>query len=57
MGRRGSLLEWLFVLYGRSAEVSALDEVIARARDGVGGAVVLRGEAGVGKTALLDAVA
>lgn len=57
MGRRGSLLEWLFVLYGRSAEVSALDKVIARARDGVGGAVMLRGEAGVGKTALLDAVA
>ncbi|MEJ3744321.1 AAA family ATPase [Actinomycetes bacterium KLBMP 9797] len=45
------------MLYGRSAEISALDEVIARARDGFGGAVVLRGEAGVGKTALLDAVA
>ncbi|MFE2017435.1 AAA family ATPase [Streptomyces sp. NPDC059499] len=45
------------MLYGRSAEVSALDEVIARARHGCGGAVVLRGEAGVGKTALLDGVA
>ncbi|WP_030911394.1 helix-turn-helix transcriptional regulator [Streptosporangium amethystogenes] len=45
------------MLYGRSAEISALDEVIARARDGSGGAVVLRGEAGAGKTALLDAVA
>ncbi|MGW3497140.1 AAA family ATPase [Streptomyces sp. NPDC001020] len=45
------------MLYGRSAEISALDEVIARARDGSGGAVVLRGEAGVGKTALLDAAA
>jgi DNA-binding CsgD family transcriptional regulator len=43
------------MLFGRSAEISALDEVIARARDGVGGAVVLRGEAGAGKTALLDA--
>ncbi|MBB5923512.1 DNA-binding CsgD family transcriptional regulator [Actinoalloteichus hoggarensis] len=44
------------MLYGRSTEVSALDEVIARARRGYGGAVVLRGEAGAGKTALLDAV-
>ncbi|NUS83551.1 MAG: ATP-binding protein, partial [Streptomyces sp.] len=43
------------MLYGRSAEIGALDEVIARARDGSGGAVVLRGEAGAGKTALLDA--
>nr|WP_308016286.1 LuxR C-terminal-related transcriptional regulator [Nonomuraea aurantiaca] len=38
-------------------EISALDEVIARARDGFGGAVVLRGTAGAGKTALLDAAA
>ncbi|MFI6504109.1 AAA family ATPase [Nonomuraea typhae] len=45
------------MLYGRSAEISALDEVIARARDGRGGAVVVRGEAGAGKTALLDAAA
>ncbi|GGK79084.1 transcriptional regulator [Planomonospora parontospora subsp. parontospora] len=45
------------MLYGRSAEISALDEVIERARGGSGGAVVLRGEAGAGKTALLDAVA
>ncbi|MFC4530433.1 ATP-binding protein [Sphaerisporangium dianthi] len=45
----------MFVLHGRSAEISALDEVIVRARDGFGGAVVLRGEAGAGKTALLGA--
>ncbi|WP_378789651.1 AAA family ATPase [Nonomuraea fastidiosa] len=45
------------MLYGRSAEMGALDEVIARARDGSGGAVVVRGEAGTGKTALLDAAA
>ncbi|MEV5827670.1 AAA family ATPase [Spirillospora sp. NPDC052242] len=45
------------MLYGRSAEIDALDEVIARARDGSGGAVLLRGEAGAGKTALLDAAA
>ncbi|GGL12267.1 transcriptional regulator [Planomonospora parontospora subsp. antibiotica] len=31
--------------------------MIARARDGSGGAVVLRGEAGAGKTSLLDAAA
>ncbi len=45
------------MLHGRSSEVSALDEVIAQARHGCGGAVVLRGEAGAGKTALLDAAA
>ncbi|MFB7762881.1 AAA family ATPase [Streptomyces xiamenensis] len=45
------------MLYGRSAESAALDEVIARAREGQGGAAVLRGEAGAGKTALLDAAA
>ncbi|WP_433351804.1 LuxR C-terminal-related transcriptional regulator [Microtetraspora malaysiensis] len=45
------------MLYGRSVEIRVLDEVIARARDGFGGAVVLRGEAGAGKTALLDAAA
>lgn len=38
-------------------EISALEEVVAQARQGRGGAVVLRGEAGAGKTALLDAVA
>ncbi|RSN46845.1 LuxR C-terminal-related transcriptional regulator [Actinomadura sp. WAC 06369] len=45
------------MLYGRSAEIGELDEVVARARDGSGGAVLLRGEAGAGKTALLDAAA
>ncbi|WP_405689557.1 AAA family ATPase [Streptomyces sp. NBC_01185] len=45
------------MLYGRSAEISALDKVIAQARRGCGGAVVLLGEAGAGKTALLDAMA
>ncbi|MDA0634534.1 AAA family ATPase [Nonomuraea sp. MCN248] len=43
------------MLYSRYAEISALDEVIAQACHGRGGAVVLRGEAGAGKTALLDA--
>ncbi|MES0832864.1 helix-turn-helix transcriptional regulator [Nocardiopsis tropica] len=45
------------MLYGRSVEIGALDEVIARADHGRGGALVLRGEAGAGKTALLDAAA
>ncbi|WP_434739311.1 ATP-binding protein [Micromonospora sp. SH-82] len=45
------------MLYGRSTEVGVLDGVVARARDGCGGAVVVRGEAGAGKSALLDAVA
>jgi DNA-binding CsgD family transcriptional regulator len=44
-------------LLGRETELAALDELITRVRDGRGGALVLRGEAGVGKTALLDALA
>ncbi|TCO19738.1 regulatory LuxR family protein [Kribbella steppae] len=34
-------------------ERAALDQVLANARDGVGGALVVRGESGSGKTALL----
>ncbi|TDD44566.1 helix-turn-helix transcriptional regulator [Nonomuraea terrae] len=45
------------MLYGRETEIAAIDELISRARDGAGGALVLRGEAGVGKTALLDLAA
>lgn len=33
-----------------------LDELLGRARAGTGGALVLRGEAGIGKTVLLDDV-
>jgi DNA-binding CsgD family transcriptional regulator len=44
-------------LLGRETEIAALDELITRVRDGRGGALVLRGEAGIGKTALLDAIA
>jgi hypothetical protein len=42
------------MLLGRSAECAALDRLLVGARDGRSGALVLRGEPGVGKTALLD---
>ena len=42
------------VLIGRPAEREALGGLLARAAEGYSGALVLRGEAGVGKTALLD---
>ncbi|WP_159767049.1 ATP-binding protein [Streptomyces sp. HM190] len=45
------------MLYGRSTELAALEELTARAREGRSGALVLRGEAGIGKTALLDRAA
>jgi DNA-binding CsgD family transcriptional regulator len=42
------------VLHGRTAEQSAIGQLIAAARAGHSGALVLRGEPGIGKTALLD---
>ena len=41
-------------LQDRRAESEMLDRLVAKARAGTSGVVVLRGEAGVGKTALLD---
>jgi DNA-binding CsgD family transcriptional regulator len=41
-------------LYGRQAEQRAIDNLLASAREGRSAAVVVRGEAGMGKTALLD---
>jgi DNA-binding CsgD family transcriptional regulator len=44
-------------LIGREIECKALDDLLADARGGLSRTVVVRGEAGVGKTALLDHVA
>ena len=44
-------------LTGRKVECEALDRLLASARAGTSGVLVLSGEAGVGKTALLDYVA
>ena len=42
------------MLVGRAKEVGALEDVLTAVRDGLSGALVLRGECGSGKTALLD---
>ena len=42
------------MLVGRDAEQQAIDSLEAAARLGMSGVLVLAGEAGVGKTALLD---
>jgi predicted ATPase len=42
------------VLVGRKAECAAIDGLMDGARTGSGGALVLRGTAGIGKSALLD---
>ncbi|MEU0357206.1 helix-turn-helix transcriptional regulator [Streptomyces cyaneofuscatus] len=42
------------MLYGRAAEQERLARLLAEARAGRSGALLLRGEAGIGKTALLD---
>jgi DNA-binding CsgD family transcriptional regulator len=41
-------------LLGRESERAAIDSVLEDARAGIGGALVVRGEAGIGKSALLD---
>ena len=42
------------MLLGRGPETTRLDELISEAADGRGGALVIEGEPGVGKTALLE---
>jgi DNA-binding CsgD family transcriptional regulator len=45
------------VLYGRDTETAALADRLARAREGRGSALVVRGEAGIGKSSLVAAAA
>ncbi|MBB6034423.1 helix-turn-helix transcriptional regulator [Phytomonospora endophytica] len=45
------------MLHGRGGELAALDTLVSSARDGAGGALVVSGEAGAGKSALLDRAA
>src|SRR5882672_2084616 len=45
------------VLLGRRDEQQAIDRLLERARSGRGGVLVVRGEAGVGKTSLLEYLA
>ena len=42
------------MLVDRRTERAALDSLIASAREGIGRALILRGEPGIGKTALLE---
>ncbi|MEU3971520.1 AAA family ATPase [Streptomyces bacillaris] len=42
------------MLYGRTTEQERLTQLVAAARAGCSGALLVRGEAGIGKTALLD---
>src|SRR5689334_16233467 len=51
--RTGRRLGSAAMLRGRAAECERLDQLLARAREGRSAVLVLRGEAGVGKTALL----
>ena len=45
------------VLVGRESEQAEIGRLVEEARDGLSGVLVVRGEAGIGKTCLLDAVA
>src|SRR3954452_12718183 len=42
------------MLLGRASECERIDALLARARAGSSGVLVIRGEPGIGKTALLD---
>lgn len=43
-------------LVGRAAELDDLDDLLSRAADGAGSAVIVEGEAGIGKSSLVDAL-
>src|SRR5215475_7448612 len=49
------LTGWESMLCGRSQQLAAIDQLLEGMRSGRAGALVLCGEAGIGKTALLDA--
>src|SRR5262245_39343093 len=59
-GLPGSLVprsQWVYrglVLIGRDAATARIDELLLQGRGGRSGALLVRGEAGIGKTALLD---
>ena len=42
------------MLIGRTEEIAKLNTVLDQVREGMSGALVLRGEAGIGKSALLN---
>ena len=43
-------------LYGRDVELALLSTMLDRAATGTGGARIVRGDAGIGKSALLEVV-
>src|SRR5262249_31785359 len=45
---------WSGPLVGREAEQAEIERLLSSMRSGLGGGLVLRGDAGIGKTALLD---
>lgn len=54
MAGQGLEQEGILRLLGRDPECAAIDRLLDDARAGAGGALVVRGEPGIGKSALLD---
>ena len=54
MASEPAAVAWDHRLPGRTRECSEIDRLLARVREGESAVLVLRGEAGVGKTALLE---